>query len=94
MEALPGYFSQVILPVRIHSWNRRVIHATVRVTERSNKIHIFPQFSDVIAIVGNQGHLRAFSLKKPPEIYVKKSGQQKPAKLQAQIAIKSVIFEK
>ena len=39
-----------------------------------------------------KGICRPFLLKKPPEICVKKSDQQKPAKLQDQIAFKSVIF--
>jgi len=52
------------------------------------------QFSDVIAIAGNQRHLQTVSLKKPPELCVKKSGQQNASKLQDKIAIKSVILGK
>jgi hypothetical protein len=56
--------------------------------------HKIPKFSDVIAIMGNQGYLQTVSLKKPGKLCAKKSDQQKPAKLQAQIAIKRVILEK
>jgi len=48
----------------------------------------------VIAIAGNQGHLQTVSVKKPGKLCAKKSDQQKPAKLQAQIAINRVILEK
>lgn len=51
-------------------------------------------FSDVIEIEGNQGHLLGVSLKKTREICVKKSDPQNAAKVQAKIAIKSVLFEK
>jgi hypothetical protein len=39
-------------------------------------------FSDVIAIEGNQGHLLGVSLKKAREICVKKSDPQNTAKVQ------------
>jgi len=51
-------------------------------------------FSDVIAIKGNQGHLQTVSAKKPSGICVKKSDYQKPVKLQAQIAYFGSILEK
>jgi len=70
-------------------------------THQQNKIYPNPpktlskaKFSDVIEIEGNQGHLLGVSLKKAREICVKKSDPQNAAKLQDQIAIKSVLFEK
>jgi hypothetical protein len=49
------------------------------------------QFSDVIAIKGNQWHLQTVSVKKLPEICAKKSDQQKPAKLTGFFLIKTRI---
>ena len=52
------------------------------------------KFSDVIAIAGNSRVSCSPSLKKPSKLCAKKSDQQKPVKLQAQIAINRVILEK
>ena len=46
-------------------------------TKKPEKPSQNPEFSDVITIAGNQAHLQTVSLKKHPEICVKKSDQQK-----------------
>ena len=51
-------------------------------------------FSDVIAIVGNQGHLQPVSPEKPAIINAKKRCPQKPAKLHGFIRFKMAILAK
>jgi len=52
------------------------------------------RFSDVIAIVGSQGHLQPVSPEKPTVINAKKRCRQKPAKLHGFIRFKMDILAK
>jgi len=67
----------------------------IQKTQKNRTIpHKTPEFSDVIALAGNQRASGCISHKKPSKLCAKKSAHQKPAKLQVKIAIKRVLLEK
>jgi hypothetical protein len=81
-------------PENIFDKTRTNTHPQNKILPIHPKTPTKANFSDVIAIESNQGHLLGVSLKKQPGICVKKSDPQNPAKVQVQIAIKTVLLEK
>jgi hypothetical protein len=76
---------------------RRRTHSKIKfLLTAQNPVYILPkyQFSDVIALAGNQGHLQPVSPEKPAIINAKKRCPQKPAILHGFIRFKIVILAK